>query len=52
MAQNKTMEIKHNLAKKYAIKQMTENANLEACATKVVKQSKSVIWNIKHKPYS
>ena len=52
MAKNRTMEIKHNMAKKYAIKQMTEDANLASCATKCVRQSPSVLWNMKYKPYS
>lgn len=52
MAQNKTMAIKHALAKKYAIKQMTEDANNASCATKCVKQSNSTLWNVKYVPYS
>lgn len=52
MAQNKTMAIKHNKAKKCAIKQMTEDANLASCATKCVRQANSVIWNIHYKAYS
>lgn len=52
MAQNKTMAIKHNMAKKYAIKQMTEDANLASCATKMVRQSESTIWNMNYKAYS
>lgn len=51
MAQNKTMAIKHAKAKKYAIKQMIEDAHNESCATKCVKQSISTIWNINHTPY-
>ena len=52
MAQNKTMAIKHAKARKEAVKQMTEDANLASCATKCVRQSTSVIWNLRHKPYS
>ena len=52
MAKNQTMAIKHNLAKRYAIKQMTEDANNSSCATKCVKQSESVVWNMGYKPYS
>ena len=52
MAQNKTMAMKHALAKKYAIKQMTEDTNLASCATKCVRQSSSAIWNSGYTPYS
>lgn len=52
MAQNKTMAIKHAMAKKWAIKEMTEDANLASCATKCVKQSNSTIWNSHYIPYS
>lgn len=52
MAQNKTMAIKHNMAKKYAIKQMTEDAYDASCATRCVQQAPSVLWNVNYKPYS
>ena len=52
MAKNQTMAIKHNMAKKWAVKQMTEDSNLASCATKCVKQSASVIWNMNYKAYS
>ena len=52
MAQNKTMAIKHSMAKRYAVKQMTEDANLASCATRVVRQAKSVIWAMQHSAYS
>lgn len=52
MAQNKTMAIKHAMAKKYAVKQMTEDANNASCATSCVKQNQSTVWNMHYKPYS
>lgn len=52
MAQNKTMAIKYQKAKKHAVMQMVEDANLASCATKCVKQSESVLWNLQYKPYS
>ena len=51
MAKNQVMAIKHAKAKKEAVMQMIEDANLASCATKCVKQSKSAIWNLRHKPY-
>ena len=52
MAQNKTMAIKHAMAKRYAVQQMTEDANLASCATRVVKQADSVLWNMRHSAYN
>lgn len=52
MAKNQVMAIKHAKARKEAVKQMTEDANLTSCATRLVRQSKSVIWNLRYKPYS
>lgn len=52
MAQNKSMAIKNAMAKKWAIKQMTEDSNNASCATRCVKQSNSVLWNIGYTPYS
>lgn len=52
MAKNRTMAIKHAIAKKYAIKEMTEKSYEESCATQCIPQNQSVLWNIKHKPYS
>jgi len=49
---NRSMEAKHSKAKKEAIKQMTEDANLASCATGVIKQCNSVIWNLHYRPYS
>lgn len=52
MAQNKTMAIKHNMAKKWAMKEVMENDRAAACATKVVPPCKSVLWSLNYKPYS
>lgn len=52
MAQNKTMAIKHNMAKKWAMKEVMENDRAAACATRVISQSKSVLWSLNYKPYS
>lgn len=49
---NKTMAAKNAIAKKYAIKQMTEDANNASCATLCVRQSMSVTWNTRYIPYS
>lgn len=49
---NRSMEAKYAKAKKEAIKQMTEDSYNAACATRVVKQCNSVIWNMHYKPYS
>lgn len=52
MAQNKTMAIKHAMAKKWAMKEMTENTQAAICATKHDKQACSTQWNSKYIPYS
>lgn len=46
---NRSMEAKHAKAKKWAIKESQEREHAKACATKVVPQHKSVVWNINYR---
>ena len=51
MAQNKTMAIKHAIAKKRACEEIQANAKTEM-SCKWHKEASSVKWNKKYKPYS
>lgn len=49
---NRAMVAKAAKAKKAARQYVLECDQNEACATKIVPQDNSVLWNIRHKPFS
>lgn len=52
MAKNRTMAAKHAKAKKQAMCQKIQDDFTEMCATRNKPHTQSVIWNMKHIPYT